>query len=167
MKFIVLVGAPGLGKSTYINSSCNREDVFVYSTDDYIEMVAKKEGLTYNEIFSRKNLFREAETYMGNKLREAVAQKKNIFWDQTNMNAKKRGSILRIFKSISGSDSYGIGCVVFNAPDNAVGLTEWLRRLSSRPGKVIPNHVIENMLKSYEKPALGEGFDWIEEVNIG
>jgi gluconate kinase len=47
--------------------------------------------------------------------------------------------------------------VVFETPDRI----ELKRRLDSRPGKEIPDVVIEGMLASFEMPTAEEGFDEI------
>ena len=44
--------------------------------------------------------------------------------------------------------------VVFKVPEPA----ELTRRLASRPGKVIPAEVMENMIRNFEPPSLDEGF---------
>ena len=44
--------------------------------------------------------------------------------------------------------------VVFRCPD----ADELMRRLDSRPGKVIPLDVIEGMVKNFEVPSEEEGF---------
>jgi tRNA uridine 5-carbamoylmethylation protein Kti12 len=33
--------------------------------------------------------------------------------------------------------------------------------LNSRPGKVIPDHVVNDMIENFEQPTLAEGFDQI------
>jgi gluconate kinase len=44
--------------------------------------------------------------------------------------------------------------VVFRTPEH----TELMRRLMSRPGKEIPDHVIASMIDSWEDPTEEEGF---------
>jgi tRNA uridine 5-carbamoylmethylation protein Kti12 len=50
-------------------------------------------------------------------------------------------------------DYYAIA-VVFPTPDHA----ELQRRLASRPGKTIPEGVVEQMIAQYEEPTELEGF---------
>ena len=38
---------------------------------------------------------------------------------------------------------------------------EWHRRLNSRPGKIIPQHVLVNMGQGFTMPSQAEGFDKI------
>jgi gluconate kinase len=50
-------------------------------------------------------------------------------------------------------DYYAIA-VVFRCPD----LDELMRRLNSRPGKIIPLDVVESIIKNFEVPTEEEGF---------
>jgi gluconate kinase len=50
--------------------------------------------------------------------------------------------------------------VVFKTPEHK----ELMRRLMSRPGKEIPDHVIASMIASWEEPVLEEGFTEIWHV---
>jgi gluconate kinase len=50
--------------------------------------------------------------------------------------------------------NYEHSAVVFETPDRI----ELKRRLANRPGKVIPEVVIEGMLASFEMPTKEEGF---------
>ena len=56
--------------------------------------------------------------------------------------------------------NYQVVAVVFPTPDTK----ELVRRLNNRPGKTIPDEVIQNMIKSYEEPTEAEGFDKIIHV---
>jgi gluconate kinase len=47
--------------------------------------------------------------------------------------------------------------VVFRTPEPE----EHSRRLASRPGKVIPDHVLQSMVSTFEIPTEEEGFDEI------
>ena len=49
-KLYVLVGPPSIGKSTFI-TKFNSDDIFVINRDDIVEQVAKKNNLTYDEMF--------------------------------------------------------------------------------------------------------------------
>ena len=50
--------------------------------------------------------------------------------------------------------------VVFKTPEPA----ELARRLASRPGKTIPDHVMLSMLQNYKDPTEEEGFQEIWHV---
>jgi gluconate kinase len=52
---------------------------------------------------------------------------------------------------------YRMIAVVFKIPD----VEELERRLNSRPGKHIPNHVMKSMINGFQMPTVEEGFDEI------
>jgi predicted kinase len=147
----VLVGLPGSGKSSSIPNDFKG---FVYSTDRYIDEVAAKSGLTYSDVFD--DYIKIATSTMDRMLSEAISSGTDVVWDQTNLNSKKRRSILsRLPKN------YKKVCICRVPPCNADEWAELNRRLASREGKNIPSHVIKSMTKSYTQPTLEEGFDEI------
>jgi hypothetical protein len=50
-------------------------------------------------------------------------------------------------------------CILFPAGDSQ--WEDWQHRMASRPGKTIPDSVIESMMDSFVRPALDEGFDTV------
>jgi hypothetical protein len=75
----------------------------------------------------------------------------DIIWDQTSTTVASR---VKKFKMLP---NYEHIAVVFETPDRI----ELKRRLDSRPGKEIPDVVIEGMLASFEMPTREEGFNEI------
>lgn len=49
LNYIILVGPPAVGKSTYIKRF--HPDAFIVSRDDIVDEVAKSKGLTYDDLF--------------------------------------------------------------------------------------------------------------------
>ena len=160
-KVEVLVGLPGSGKSTFVNSVFGEDPsgVFVYSTDDYIENVARIRGKTYNESF--KDNISAATKFMDGTLVEVLKLSGRVVWDQTNMSSKKRRGILSRFPK-----SYRKVCWCIAPPRTPEEWAELDRRLASREGKTIPHHIIESMADSYVEPELDEGFDYILVVDL-
>jgi predicted kinase len=71
-----------------------------------------------------------------------------IIWDQTSTTIASRTKKFRMLPD------YEHVAVVFRTPEH----TELMRRLMSRPGKEIPDHVIASMIASWEEPTEEEGF---------
>lgn len=147
----VLIGVPGSGKSTWIGTQNFDENTVVASTDNFVELEAKRQGKTYNAVF--KAAMPMAIRFMTATVKDAIANKKDIVWDQTSMTV---GSRAKKFNMLWGSD-YEVIAVVFKTPE----AVELKRRLASRPGKNIPDFVMKSMIESYQEPSLAEGFDKI------
>lgn len=149
----MLVGLPGSGKSTY--SEKNLEpflpgDFFYYSTDHYIDKIAKELDLTYDAVF--EDNIKDATTDMNLFLAEAIKSKRDIIWDQTNLTVNSRRKKLARFPI-----EYRKIAVVFEVPEDVLN-----ERLANRPGKTIPAHVIKSMRDSYEPPTFDEDFGGID-----
>lgn len=147
---IVLVGLPASGKSTF-RSDPAYADYYHFSSDDFIDAYAAEIGSTYGEVFT--DYVKEATRLANEGLATAIAEGRNVIWDQTNMSRKKRAAILTKFP-----DDYTRTCICIEPPETAEDEYELNRRLKSRPGKNIPPFVMANMRKSYQKPNLNEGF---------
>lgn len=150
----ILVGAPGVGKSTWLAAQHNSE--VVVSSDHIIEQVALCVGRDYNDVFT--DVIKFADKIFWADLENAAERGANIVVDRTNMSAKSRKRIFDIVRRYN----YDFSAIVFPLPGTAdLSTVEWRRRLDSRPGKIIPLHVLESMLGSFEMPAVEEGFNTI------
>lgn len=145
----MLSGLPCSGKSTWVENNRDEDDV-VISTDAILEDWARKQGITYSEIFEKE--IRHATAVSETNLRFAVKMKQNIIWDQTNLTVNSRTKKLKKI-----DPSYTRKLVFFNVPFEVI-----LRRLPLRPGKVIPINVINQMRESMQFPTYDEGWDIIE-----
>ena len=151
-RIIVLVGLPGSGKSTWRDDflATVEEDFDVISSDDIIEELCAKEGITYTEGFDK--FAGRATKQMKQNFREAVNKGRNIIWDQTNMTPKKRRTILK-----DVPEDYYREVVSFEVMEDV--LLERLAKREKETGKHIPAFVIKNMANSYVPPTRQEGFD--------
>lgn len=144
-----LIGVPGAGKSTWITKQEWAKDCVVVSTDEFVEAYAKQQGKTYSEVFDEyMNL---AVQLMADKVVKAREEGKDIIWDQTSMSIKSRKrkfNMLRDYEHIA---------IVFTTPEP----DELKRRLDSRPGKNIPDHVMKSMMDNFDMPTTDEGFSEI------
>jgi predicted kinase len=147
-KLYVTVGVPGSGKSTWIaNQKWNPGTVFV-STDQHVEDHARKLGKTYSEVFA--DYMSTAVRLMSQQVIAAREAGVDIVWDQTSTT---EGARARKFNMLRGYNYEAIA-VVFPTPEPA----ELQRRLASRPGKEIPDHVMRQMINNFSMPDLDEGF---------
>ena len=146
-----LVGVPAAGKSTWIKEQEWAVDIPVVSTDHFVEAYAKEQGKTYSEVFN--DYMPIAVKLMVNQALICQANGLDVIWDQTSTTKASR---TRKFNTLPGYEHIA---VVFQTPDRI----ELKRRLASRPGKEIPDSVIEGMLASFEMPTEEEGFKeiWI------
>jgi predicted kinase len=147
-KVYMMIGVPGSGKSTWINSQDWAGDCVLVSTDKLIELEAGRQNKPYNEVF--KGYIDEATILMTEDIRHAVAEGKDIIWDQTNTSRKSRRSKLALVPGY-----YKIA-VVFATPEKE----EWQARINSRPGKSIPASVLKAMAAGLQLPTEDE-FDEI------
>lgn len=143
-----MCGLPGTGKSTSATPFREMTDWFVYSTDDYLEMIAVRQNQTYNDVFNE--YIKQATQEMDTKLEVALKNNRNVIWDQTNLNRKKRDRVLSRFPG------YHKTCWYFPLYTDQYG--KWFNRLADRMGKTVPVKVIQNMILRFEMPVLDEGF---------
>lgn len=141
-----LVGVPGSGKTTWVNNQEWALTCAYISTDKWVEIFAKEIGSTYSRVFT--DFMPIAVDCMAKEVVNAREMGRDIIWDQTSTSVKSRAKKFAMLP-----DYYHIA-VVFKTPEQ----TELIRRLFSRPGKEIPEHVIASMIASFEMPTEDEGF---------
>jgi predicted kinase len=144
-----LVGVPASGKSTWVKNQEWANDCVIVSTDDFVEAYAQEQGKTYSEVFAE--YMPTAVKLMADKVVQAREAGKDIIWDQTSTTLVSR---IRKFNMLP---DYEHIAVVFKTPEHK----ELVRRLWSRPGKEIPEHVIASMIASWEEPTVEEGFSQV------
>lgn len=141
-----LVGVPGAGKTTWFRNQEWSDQCYYISTDKHVEAYAEAHGKTYSEVFVDY-----MPTAVDNMVEEVIRARDagiDIVWDQTSTTVKSRT------KKFQMLPNYEHIAVVFKTPEHK----ELMRRLFSRPGKEIPDHVIASMIASWEEPTLEEGF---------
>ena len=146
LKCYQLIGVPGAGKSTWIKNQEWAKDIPVVSTDHFVESYAKEQGKTYSEVFDEYMPI--AVRLMVNQALICQANNKDVIWDQTSTTVASRK---RKFNTLPGYEHIA---VVFKTPEKE----ELDKRLASRPGKVIPDDVMRNMIENFEMPTEEEGF---------
>ena len=151
---IVMVGLPAAGKSTRAGAlTAVNPELFVYSTDNHIEQCAKQNGWTYDQAFAE--FIESATKHMNEQINIAIRSRQDIVWDQTNLSAKKRAKIINRMRQAG----YRVECECLVFPQGDSQWEDWQWRMQSRPGKTIPDSVIESMMDSFVRPTVEEGFD--------
>jgi len=162
--FIMLIGLPGSGKSTYIKNSISLEypdkEFFIASTDNKIEEWALKNNMNYTQAWQSiseskdENLsMKTFEKKMFEEMKNAILENKDIIVDRTNMSSKVRKKFLELIPK-----SYSKIAVVFKISSEE--LNNRLKKREQETGKHIPDFVMSSMSKSYEEPTKEE-FDKI------
>lgn len=154
--FVVLVGLPASGKSTYIKNNLFK-DYVVISRDNFVE-AKRKDGESYTECFKR--LTKEEQEKIDAQYRElllkSVNSRKNIIIDKTNTSTKSRRILLNTSKSIKMD--YKVKAIVFLKDLKTIE-----NQNKNREGKVLDNIVIENFKNAFTIPTFGD-FDDIEYI---
>jgi predicted kinase len=141
-----LIGVPGSGKSTWVKNQIWALGLSVISTDNFVEAYAEQQGRTYSEVF--RDYMPTAIDLMIQQIVFAHEHGHTVIWDQTSVTVasrRKKFRMLHDYKHIA---------VVFKTPDPE----ELSRRLASRPGKIIPEEIVQDMIDRFEMPTLEEGF---------
>jgi predicted kinase len=152
------VGLPGVGKSSWILKNCHdstTQDILVLGTDRIIDAHAALVGKTYNEVF-KLYIDMATELFLA-QVHTALALDRNVFIDRTNLNVKSRRKILSMVPK-----HYKKVAIIFTCDKEVHDV-----RLQMRPGKNIPDGVMESMRKSFVYPTLEEGFDEVKEIVTG
>ena len=141
-----LIGVPGSGKSTWIKNQIWALGLSIVSTDNFVEAYAHMQDKTYTEVF--REYMPVAVRLMANQVEVCKANGVDVIWDQTSTTLASR---TRKFNMLP---DYEHIAVVFKTPEPE----ELARRLASRPGKIIPEEVVFDMVRKFEMPTLEEGF---------
>ena len=141
-----LVGVPASGKTTWIKNQDWALDLTVVSTDAFVEDYARAQSKTYSEVF--EEYMPTAVNLMVEQVVRAREHGHTIIWDQTSTTVASRTRKFRMLPD------YEHIAVVFQTPDEE----EHQRRLKTRPGKIIPEAILFDMVWNFEIPTEEEGF---------
>jgi len=166
-KCVMLVGLPGVGKSTWIQN--NRgilpprgdtgQDPYIASSDFYIEESARLLGTTYSELFPV--LIKYAEAAFNRDVETLAFNGHDFIVDRTNLSPNSRYRVMNLINK-NAKEPYQFEAVVFKTPDSRTHMD----RLASRHGKSIPADVMDNMKRLYRDPTNHEGFANIRFLEI-
>lgn len=155
LKFIMLVGAPCSGKSTWLEKFLKTEvnGWTILSTDNIYEEYAAEKGLTYSEAFQALP-YKKVKAKFRIQVDIALKNRENIIWDQTNVyesaRRKKLSQVPKDYETIA---------VVFEVERGELDRRNAMRLAET--GKGIPDKIINDMLKNYTLPTKAEGFSHV------
>lgn len=156
LEFIVLVGPPGVGKTTWRNENAT-EDHVVLSTDDIMKSMCKTPE-DYNKCWGDAD-WKKIRSKFNIMMRESVNNKKSIIVDTTNMRSKRRRKLLATI-----GKNYNKIAIVFDW-DYKKLLERNENRTTSREIKKMKVETIDDFIDNFQAVnKTEEGFDKV--INI-
>lgn len=143
-KLYMMIGLPASGKSTIAKEIAKSEEAIIVSSDEIREEILGD----INDQSQNAKVFEEVEK----RLKANIKEGRNVIFDATNINYKKRRDWLNRFNKYNVEK---IGILV------ATPYEECLLRNSQRERKV-PEKVIKRMYFNFYIPQYYEGFDEIQ-----
>ena len=147
---LILIGPPLSGKSTWINKNFSDKEVTVISRDQLVLDVYGEDD--YNAAFKNVDQ-KKVNRLLEQSFVDANDNRENVIVDMTNMTSKRRRTTLDNF-----DDDYTKIAVIFPILD----WDDFMKRNKKREleeNKTIPEHVLKNMISSYQPISKDEGFD--------
>jgi GTPase Era involved in 16S rRNA processing len=171
-KVYVMVGPPGVGKSTYIKNNSAMKNCIIISRDSIVERVAEENGYTYTELFNNtpeiKELNKQIDQELENNINNASKGGRDVVVDKTNMNIKARASILNRFPRNKFTRIALDFMPDISNFDNLMKSNEFrnIELTKSGKNKNISRLVLQMMFDRYEPPTEEEGFDRVTEIDV-
>jgi predicted kinase len=164
-KCTILIGVSGSGKSTVINNKF--KDEYVCSTDKYVENFAKERELNYSDAFDKiqeDNLFKDFTRLFYIDIETCIKNDVNFVIDRTNLTIGSRKALINTLNEFAEKydKEIKINGLFFDIPKNVV--KERLENRFKETGKSIPEDVIDNQFKVFEKPT-SEEFEHLSKVD--
>lgn len=144
-KLMVMVGLPASGKSTYAKKIAIEENAIILSSDKLREEL-------YGDINDSEHNT-EVFSELHRRIKENLEQGKNVIWDSTNINYKKRQAFLKELKRLDITKE----CHLMATP------YELCIKQNKQRDRQVPEDVIRRMYKNIYVPQMYEGFN---EINI-
>ena len=142
--FTMMVGLVGSGKSTYAKRLAEETNAIICSSD------AIREELYGDENSQDNN--EEVFEILHSRIKENLKNGKNVIYDATNINSKRRRAFLSELRNIPCVKK----CVIIATPFEMCCIQNESR------DRVVPYEVIERMYKNWNTPYWFEGWNEIE-----
>ena len=155
LKFIMLIGLPGSGKTTFRNNLLSMDNRYkVLSFDDLIEEECKRKNETYDQVFNEDKNHLIKKFNMN--VKKLLNDKENIICDCTNLSIQSRSKKL----SQVGNSYYKKAYVFILSLDEIIKRNE---ERSRKEHKTINQNTLYKMCDRFEVPTYLE-FDEIEYI---
>jgi len=156
-KFLVLIGLPCSGKSTWVENYIKKHpDTIVISSDALLMEYAVKHDLTYNEAYGKVN-WKKIRKTMNARLQDVYKDdKSDVIIDVMNHRSKRRKTY---FNSLPKDKYERIGILFNLEKDDLIKRNDI--RSNAGEGKDISLKLWENLCSEYQTPSKDEGFDKI------
>lgn len=142
--FTMMVGLVGSGKSTYAKQLAEETNAIICSSDAIREeLCGDKNSQDNNE---------EVFKILHSRIKENLKNGKNVIYDATNINSKRRRAFLSELRNIPCVKK----CVIMATPFEMCCIQNESR------DRVVPYEVIERMYKNWNTPYWFEGWNEIE-----
>ena len=145
-KLFMMIGIPGSGKSHEAEIIAKEHNAIIHASDRLREELFRD----VNHVGDNGFLFNE----LHKRIQRDLKAGKNVVYDATNINSKKRISFLKSLKDISCEK---IAILIMTPYEQC------LKNNADRE-RSIPESVIEKMYKNFQVPYYYEGFDIIQVV---
>lgn len=146
-----LIGPPASGKSTWVEK--NRKDEIIISRDDLVDQFRKGTHMSYSDTFKDSSFQSRVNAALEKLISDTIKGQKNFIVDMTNMTVINRAKILNRLPL-----NYFKRGVVFSPSRSE--LSRRLKKRELETGKRVGEDIVDQMLKSYQKPTNDE-FDEI------
>lgn len=144
-KFIMLIGLPGSGKTTYARSFLQQNEEWVHLSSDEITRRNRLPGESADHQNTFEEMYRETAFHLENG--------KNVIYDATNLASKRRKSVLNRVEKFQPITE----AVVFLTPYDTLKSRNSQRQDAER----VPDPVIDRYIRAFQLPRKDEKFDWI------
>jgi predicted kinase len=150
LRFIILSGLPGSGKSTYAAQLAQEIEAEIVCPDTLRKEVTGSESDMSRDGYIWGSLVEERIKLI------VLIRDKSVIFDATQINRKARKSITYIAKQLKNID---LECHYFE-PDVKVAKFQNLKR-----DRKVPENIIDNFAMRWETPSLDEGFTVLKKLN--
>lgn len=157
---LIIVGPPCTGKSTLVEECYTNH--FVISSDNLVDKVCEKYGLTYSEFFQLgfNHPIRKEQRELFDQSIEESKKHQKIVWDLTNLTKRDRAKAMAHYPNAK----FRATEVVFKGWE--IEIIKLNHERGSSTGKIVPERVLLNMFKRYEPVSKEEGFTEISTSNV-